>query len=96
MDGCENILMVASGFGITAQLPYLKRLIHGYNSRRVRARRVHLVWQVKDVGRCSKSIDYLASKDLTEAEVTIAAQTLLNSALEEDTLDDGWVCLKSV
>jgi hypothetical protein len=31
---CENILMVASGFGIAAQLPYLKRLIHSYNSRR--------------------------------------------------------------
>ena len=53
MDGCENILMVASGFGIAAQLPYLKRLIHGYNSRRLRARRVHLVWQVRDIGRSS-------------------------------------------
>ena len=26
MIDCENILMVASGFGIAAHLPYLKRL----------------------------------------------------------------------
>jgi NAD(P)H-flavin reductase len=51
MDDCENILMVASGFGIAAHLPYLKQLIHGYNAREVRARRIHLVWQVRDIGK---------------------------------------------
>jgi len=51
VDDCENILMVASGFGIAAQLLYLKLLIHGYNAREVRARRIHLVWQVRDIGR---------------------------------------------
>jgi NAD(P)H-flavin reductase len=49
MGGYKNILMVASGFGIAAQLPYLKRLIHGYNARQLCARRVHLVWQVRDI-----------------------------------------------
>jgi hypothetical protein len=43
MDDSENILMIAGGFGIAAHLPYLKKLIHGYNSRKVRARRIHLV-----------------------------------------------------
>jgi NAD(P)H-flavin reductase len=51
MDDYENILMVASGFGIAAHLPYLKQLIHGYNAREVRARRIHLVWQVRDIGK---------------------------------------------
>jgi NAD(P)H-flavin reductase len=51
MDDCENILMVASGFGIAAHLPYLKQLIHGYNAREVCARRIHLVWQVRDIGK---------------------------------------------
>ena len=51
MDDCENILMVASGFGIAAHLPYLKKLIHGYNAREVRARRIHLVWQVRDISK---------------------------------------------
>jgi NAD(P)H-flavin reductase len=36
--------MVASGFGIAAQLPHLKRLLYGYNTRVVQARRIHLVW----------------------------------------------------
>lgn len=43
MDEYESILMVASGFGIAAHLPHLKRLIYGYNARIVRARRIHLV-----------------------------------------------------
>lgn len=51
MERYETILMVASGFGIAAQLPYLKRLIHGYNSREVFARRIHLVWQIEDKGK---------------------------------------------
>jgi hypothetical protein len=51
MDDCENILMVASGFGIAAHLPYLKQLIYGYNAREVRTRRIHLVWQVRDIGK---------------------------------------------
>ena len=51
MDDCENIFIVASGLGIAAHLPYLKQLIHGYNAREVRARRVHLAWQVRDIGK---------------------------------------------
>ena len=43
MDDCENILMVASDFGIAVHLLYLKQLIHGYNAREVCARRIHLV-----------------------------------------------------
>jgi len=35
MDEYESILMVASGFDIATQLPYLKSLIYGYNSRRI-------------------------------------------------------------
>ena len=51
MDNSENILIVASDFGIAAHLPYLKQLIYGYNVREVRARRIHLVWQVRDIGK---------------------------------------------
>jgi NAD(P)H-flavin reductase len=43
MDDYENILIVASSFGIIAHLPYLKQLIHGYNTREVRTRRIYLV-----------------------------------------------------
>lgn len=51
LDEYESILVVASGFGIAAHLPYLKRLIYGYNSRRVQARRIHLVWQIGHKGK---------------------------------------------
>lgn len=48
--GYENVLMVASGFGIAAELPYVKQLIHGYNNCKARTRRVHLVWQLQSLG----------------------------------------------
>ncbi|KAM3533714.1 hypothetical protein MY4038_003029 [Beauveria bassiana] len=51
----EVVLMIASGYGIAAQLPYLKQLIHGYNSRKARSRRVHLVWELKTLGGCRKN-----------------------------------------
>jgi NAD(P)H-flavin reductase len=46
----ETVLMVATGFGIAAQLPYLRKLIHGYNTCKARTRRVHLVWQLQNLG----------------------------------------------
>jgi predicted ferric reductase len=49
----ETVLMIASGFGIAAQLPYLKQLLHGYNACRARTRRVHLVWQLETTGTLS-------------------------------------------
>jgi len=50
----ENVLMVADGFGIAAHLPYLKRLIHGYNARKVSTRRIHLIWQLRDISKYRK------------------------------------------
>ncbi|KFY03642.1 hypothetical protein V490_00110 [Pseudogymnoascus sp. VKM F-3557] len=47
MGEYESVLMVASGFGIAAFVPHLKKLIYGYNTRAVRTRRIHLVWQIK-------------------------------------------------
>ncbi len=47
----ETVLMIASGFGIAAHLPYLKQLIYGYNACKTRTRRVHLVWQMQTLGK---------------------------------------------
>lgn len=49
----ETVLMVATGFGIAALLPYLRQLIHGYNTCKTRTRRVHLVWQLQSLGNSS-------------------------------------------
>ena len=45
-----KVVMIASGFGIAAQLPLLKELIQGFNCANVRTRNVHLVWQLQDLG----------------------------------------------
>ena len=51
----EVVLLVASGYGIAAQLPYLKQLLHNYNRRSARARRIHLVWELKTLGMLDPS-----------------------------------------
>ena len=50
MDRYGSILMFASGYGIAAHLPHIKELIQGYNQCRIRTRRIHLVWQLKERG----------------------------------------------
>ena len=46
----EYVFMVASGYGIIAQLPLLERLVQGTLAREVRARRICLVWEFEDIG----------------------------------------------
>ncbi|GKZ54467.1 hypothetical protein AnigIFM49718_010280 [Aspergillus niger] len=69
----ESVLAVASGFGIAGVVPYIKRLLYGYNTSSARVRRVHLVWQVQTM------------------DIAVAAEPLLNSLLDDDVLDDGYI-----
>ena len=46
----ENIVMLATGFGIAAHLPYLKKLIQGHHSQATPIRRIHLAWQIEQRG----------------------------------------------
>ncbi len=46
----ENVVMLATGFGIAAHLPYLRKLIHDQNNRATSTRRIHLVWQIESTG----------------------------------------------
>lgn len=57
MEDYETVLMVASDFGIFAQLPYLKQLMYGYKTCKYRIRRVHLVWQTKTFGEFPSSMN---------------------------------------
>ncbi|KAI1955084.1 hypothetical protein LOZ58_006869 [Ophidiomyces ophidiicola] len=45
----ETVLLVASGPGIIAVIPHVKQLIHGYNTKSSRTRRVHFVWQLRNL-----------------------------------------------
>ena len=47
----ESVLMVASGSGIAAQLPYLQQLVHHHNSHKICTRRVHLIWCLETDGK---------------------------------------------
>jgi hypothetical protein len=46
----ESILVIASGFRIAAAVPYLKKMIYGYNTCTSQVRRLYLVWQVESIG----------------------------------------------
>ena len=50
VDKYESVLLVASGAGIAAIIPYAKKLIHGYNTCTSHVRRMHLIWQVESLG----------------------------------------------
>jgi len=57
-----KVVIIASGFGIAAQLPLLKELIQGSNYTEVRTRDIHLVWQLQNLGLpafCSFGTDIL-------------------------------------
>ncbi|KAI0815417.1 hypothetical protein GGR55DRAFT_345715 [Xylaria sp. FL0064] len=43
-----SVLMIATGPGIAAMLPYLTKVIYGYRAGRGRTRRLHLVWQLQN------------------------------------------------
>lgn len=47
----ESALLITSGFGVAAAIPYLKKMIYGYNTCTLQIRRLHLVWQVKSIGK---------------------------------------------
>lgn len=84
-----SVMMVASGFGIAAQLPYLKELIEGYNRCEVRTRRIHLIWQLREQGT-SRLLILVGRRLISIGEETYA-EDLVDKALQDDTLDNGYV-----
>jgi hypothetical protein len=50
VDHYENIVLIVNDFSITAAIPYLKKLVYSYNTSASQTRRVHLVWEVKNLG----------------------------------------------
>jgi predicted ferric reductase len=56
-----HILMVATGIGIVAQLPYIKELVDGQRQGQVRTRRISLVWRLEQEGDYELARDSLQS-----------------------------------
>lgn len=55
----ESVLVLASGSGIATAIPYLKKMIYGYNTCTSQVRRLHLVWQVESVGEMTAALALL-------------------------------------
>ena len=83
-----SVLMIATGFGIVAILPYLKELVDGYKRCEVVTRRVHLVWQLNSRGLwlylCGERILMVLGDELV-------AKDLIDELLATDNLN--WVSL---
>lgn len=52
----ESILVLASGSGIAVAIPYLKKMIYGYNTCTSQVRWLHLVWQVESVDKMTPAL----------------------------------------
>lgn len=52
----ENVILIASGPGLVAVIPYVAMLIHGYNTCTMHVRRIHLIWQVEELGKWIYSV----------------------------------------
>ncbi|KAE8334172.1 hypothetical protein BDV24DRAFT_170476 [Aspergillus arachidicola] len=55
----ESILVLASGPGIAAAIPCLKKMIHSYNTCTSQVRRLHLVWQVESVDQMTPALSLI-------------------------------------
>lgn len=86
----ENVVMVATGFGIAAQFPYLKKLIHDHHVQRTNVCRIHLIWKIEELGETWIPTNRVCFA-YRSLDVGIAAQQLLNEALDEDKLSGDQV-----
>ena len=89
MGDYGNVLLIATGFGIAAQVTYVKELIRDYHKCRVRTRRIHLVWQIQKWGKanilkCQDGANWIV-------EDRLVALDLINEALTEDSEQDAYV-----
>jgi hypothetical protein len=90
LDSYEAVVIIASGYGIASQLPYLKQAINGYRYCKNQHRRVHLVLVPEAEGNIpDTSMQLLLANE--RADEVMAAMPLLSLALAEDALEDGYV-----
>ena len=87
IDNYEVFLLIASGYGISAQLPYLSAILHDDENSLTRFKRVHLVWQLNSYAEsCKRNSTFSIGIGLTWAQdlVRVLKQELgdpLNAAL---------------
>jgi hypothetical protein len=88
----ETALMFAEGFAIASMASYLRKLIYRYSTMLARTVPAQSAWcgSSRPLVSCFK-IEWPKAHD--HADLGIAAEDLLNNALDDDTLGDGYVSL---
>ncbi|KAH2362573.1 hypothetical protein KXV98_004922 [Aspergillus fumigatus] len=95
----ESVLVIASGFGIAAAVPYLKKMIYGYNTCTSQVRRLHLVWQVESIGEVAAAqslLNNLLEDDIVDEGYILNISIYVGNGLERNKLPFGQherVCL---
>ncbi|KAF2195727.1 hypothetical protein K469DRAFT_758547 [Zopfia rhizophila CBS 207.26] len=78
----ETVLMIASGFGVAAQLPYIRQPIYGYNACKTQNRRVHLAWQL-ETGDITTAVEPLLNAALHDDTLDEGKVSTLNNHVSE-------------
>ncbi|OQE13974.1 hypothetical protein PENSTE_c040G06877 [Penicillium steckii] len=88
MNDFECVLAIATDFGISGIISYLKKLIYGYNTSTSYVRRVHFVWQVQSLGEkfSFSNLDFI-----NYVEIARASESLLNDLLADDLPENGYM-----
>ncbi|CEO59625.1 hypothetical protein PMG11_04294 [Penicillium brasilianum] len=88
----ETALMIASGFGIAATLPYLKKMIYGYNTCALQVRRLHLVWQIDSIEMTTSAqslLDALLEDDVIDKGYILSISIYVGNGLAHNRTPVG-------
>ncbi|KAH3438007.1 hypothetical protein KXW39_000827 [Aspergillus fumigatus] len=88
----ESVLVLASGSGIATAIPYLKKMIYGYNTCTSQVRRLHLVWQVESVGEMTAALallNNLLKDDIMDEGYILHISIYVRNGLEQNKLPFG-------
>ncbi|KAJ5982690.1 hypothetical protein N7451_012790 [Penicillium sp. IBT 35674x] len=91
-DHYETALLVTSGFGIAASIPYLKKMIHGYNTCTSDVRRLHLVWQIETIEMvmaAEELLDDLLGDDIIDKGYILSISIYVEHGLANNTTPLG-------
>ncbi|CEL11963.1 hypothetical protein ASPCAL15085 [Aspergillus calidoustus] len=80
MGDYGRILMVATGIGIAAQLPYIKELLEGYRNKSIRTQEISIIWQLDEEGDWEGAHDWL--QELVEGDGGFLLNVIVYDTLE--------------
>lgn len=92
VDQYETVLLIATGFGIAATIPYLKKMIHGHNTCTFQVRRIQLVWQVEtlDMVQATESLfNPLLQDDILDKGYILHISIYVANGLAQDKMPIG-------